>query len=121
VKTEIWNELNKDYLELMASKEKNATEKPPPKKRRKNEKKTEFVPAETAAEATITMLKKRVSKKLNYSAIEGIFNVDQNLFDPKISKLEKVLPLQQSKIITTEGEDEQPIIDYTSDGDDVYD
>ena len=31
IKTEIWHELNKDYLEQLATKEKNAVDKPAPK------------------------------------------------------------------------------------------
>lgn len=36
------------------------------------------------------MLKKRVSSKINYSALENIFDFDQNMFDPKKSFLQKV-------------------------------
>ena len=45
-------------------------------------------------EATIGVLKKRVSTKINYSALEGLFRVDQNIFGSRPSTSETVSEAQ---------------------------
>jgi len=82
LKTALWHAMNKDYLEQQLEKEKEearnrAAGKPPKKKRRREAKKNTI--AETAAEATMAVLKKKVSTKINYSALEDLFDV-KNLF-----------------------------------------
>eukprot|EP01102_Stenamoeba_stenopodia_P005658 TRINITY_DN16401_c0_g1_i1.p1 TRINITY_DN16401_c0_g1~~TRINITY_DN16401_c0_g1_i1.p1 ORF type:complete len:581 (-),score=135.90 TRINITY_DN16401_c0_g1_i1:30-1772(-) len=82
LKTALWHAMNKDYLEQQVEKEKeearNRAAGKPPKKKRKRETKKSSV-AETAAEATMAVLKKKVSTKINYAALEDLFNV-KNLF-----------------------------------------
>jgi len=63
------------------------------------------------------MLKKRVSTKINYSALEGLFNVDQKMFDPKNTKLEKLSTDKSKSVSIEEDPDVDVPIDYTSDVD----
>jgi len=81
IKSEIWHELNKDYLEEKAEKDKEMADMiakgKVPKKRRPRAPKT---PAASAAEAASDVLQKRVEKsaKINYTALrlQGLFNSD---------------------------------------------
>jgi len=82
-RTHIWTAMNKDYIKMMAEKaEKQKLEESsgkttkPRKKRKKSEPKKPIGPAESAAEATMEMLKRRTSTKINYTALEGLFSID---------------------------------------------
>ena len=71
-KTKMWEEMNSDYLEQQKLKQEKGEkgEKSGTKRKRKTEKKK---PSENTAEAMSDMLKKKVSAKINYSALEGLF------------------------------------------------
>jgi len=118
-KTLLWNELNKDYLEMLATKEKSILERPP-KKKRKIEKKKEF-PAETAAEAAIGVLRKKVSTKINYSALGDLFHVDNTMFDVTKNKSEQPSAMQEEQDNLSQGEEEgESIYDINSAYEPVY-
>lgn len=100
IKTEVWTAMNQEYLDKMKDKEKEqAAGKSTPNKvflllwkkkvtytlqrKRKREPKKD-TPAETAREATAEMLKKKVSSKINYSALDALFSVEK-FFDSGVS------------------------------------
>eukprot|EP01027_Heterolobosea_sp_BB2_P013769 GEZU01019819.1.p1 GENE.GEZU01019819.1~~GEZU01019819.1.p1 ORF type:complete len:525 (-),score=180.23 GEZU01019819.1:234-1808(-) len=89
VKEAIWNELHKEYLEQLEQKmkeqERGETEQQPKKKRRQRKKEESTGPAGSAAEATANMLAKRMSSKINYSALKGLFTIDNTIFDSTVS------------------------------------
>ncbi|KAK9719514.1 transcription factor TFIIIB subunit brf1, variant 2 [Basidiobolus ranarum] len=106
VKTEVWTENNKEYLEQLEAKRKREelnqqlgiNTKTHRKRRKKSNKPT--APAETVVEAAKQMLNtKKVSKKINYAVLESLFedgtgkNVDNK---EMIIKAEKI---SQSNII----------------------
>ncbi|KAL6905202.1 hypothetical protein ACP4OV_002803 [Aristida adscensionis] len=80
----IWEEMNKEYLEEQAAKEALAAElaarglgldEEKKKKRRRNEDTKSSAPAETPAEATYNMLKrKKLGSKINVEAVGGLYN-----------------------------------------------
>jgi len=90
MKTQIWTEMNKDYLLMKQRKELEAATEAaanPNKKKRKREPRKQSAPAETAAEATAEMLKKKTpSNKINYSALANLFAS----FDTTKTKLAKI-------------------------------
>eukprot|EP01117_Protostelium_nocturnum_P011508 TRINITY_DN4173_c0_g1_i2.p1 TRINITY_DN4173_c0_g1~~TRINITY_DN4173_c0_g1_i2.p1 ORF type:complete len:529 (-),score=224.06 TRINITY_DN4173_c0_g1_i2:191-1777(-) len=100
IKNEIWTELNRDYLELMAERSKLEAENgpKPPKKRRKTTARRDNEPADSPAEATANALKNKVSARINHSKLHEIFAADE-IFDPKSTKMEKMA-------FKSEGEDE---------------
>lgn len=80
----IWEEMNKEYLEEQAAKEALAAElaargvgvgEGQQKKRRRNEDTKNSTPAETPAEATYNMLKRKgLGSKINVDAVGGLYN-----------------------------------------------
>ena len=80
----IWEEMNKEYLEEQAAKEALAAElaargvgvgEGQQKKRRRNEDMKNSTPAETPAEATYNMLKRKgLGSKINVEAVGGLYN-----------------------------------------------
>jgi hypothetical protein len=84
VKTKIWHEMNKDYLEKQAAKVKQAEQdkelgitKPAPKKR-KRKRANPAGPASSADEAVKQMLaQKKVSKKINYAKLLELGIIDE--------------------------------------------
>ncbi|CAM0957201.1 unnamed protein product [Alopecurus aequalis] len=78
----IWEEMNKEYLEEQAAKEALAAELAArgvgvgeQKKRRRNEDAKNSTPAETPAEATYNMLKRKgLGSKINVEAVGGLYN-----------------------------------------------
>ncbi|XP_062230804.1 uncharacterized protein LOC133928482 [Phragmites australis] len=80
----IWEEMNKEYLEEQAAKEALAAElaargvgveEGKKKKRRHNEDAKSSTPAETPAEATYNMLKRKgLGSKINVDAVGGLYN-----------------------------------------------
>uniref|UniRef100_A0ACD5U6L8 Uncharacterized protein n=1 Tax=Avena sativa TaxID=4498 RepID=A0ACD5U6L8_AVESA len=77
----IWEEMNKEYLEEQAAKEALAAELAArgvgvgEKKRRRNEDTKNSTPAETPAEATYNMLKRKgLGSKINVDAVGGLYN-----------------------------------------------
>jgi transcription factor IIIB subunit 2 len=92
-KTMIWTNENKDWLEAQAEKKRKELElrerglepKPPRVRRRKKGSEApepEKPKASSAAEAARNMLNatsKRISKKLNYAAIDNLFHVDDSM------------------------------------------
>jgi transcription factor IIIB subunit 2 len=96
IKAQIWQELNKDYLEDQSVKANAALanggkeKKDKVKRKTKGEKGTGDV-AESAAEATMLVLKrKKMSSKINYAALENLF-----AHDKVPSKTETVTPKGQ--------------------------
>jgi hypothetical protein len=84
VKTKMWHEMNKDYLEKQAAKAKQAEQdkelgisKPAPKKR-KRKRINPAGPASSADEAVKQMLsQKKVSKKINYAKLKELGIIDE--------------------------------------------
>ncbi|XP_048527733.1 transcription factor IIIB 90 kDa subunit-like [Triticum urartu] len=84
----IWEEMNKEYLEEQAAKEALAAElaargisvgEGRPKKRKRKEDKNS-TPAETPAEATCNMLKRKgLGSKINVEAISGLYNTEDEV------------------------------------------
>ncbi|EMS55840.1 Transcription factor IIIB 90 kDa subunit [Triticum urartu] len=80
----IWEEMNKEYLEEQAAKEALAAElaargvgvgEGQQKKRRRNDDSKNSTPAETPAEATYNMLKRKgLGSKINVEAVGGLYN-----------------------------------------------
>ncbi|KQK20872.1 hypothetical protein BRADI_1g57222v3 [Brachypodium distachyon] len=80
----IWEEMNKEYIEEQAAKEALAAELAArgvgmgggqQKKRRRNEDTKNLSPAETPAEATYNMLKRKgLGSKINVEAVGGLYN-----------------------------------------------
>jgi len=85
IKSQIWLELNKDYLEdqsqkAVAALSSGAKEKKDKAKRKSKEEKqsTGNATADSAAEATMEVLKrKKLSSKINYAALESLFSHDK--------------------------------------------
>ncbi|KAI4990330.1 transcription factor IIIB 60 kDa subunit-like isoform X1 [Hordeum vulgare subsp. vulgare] len=83
----IWEEMNKEYLEEQAAKEALAAElaargvsvgEGRPKKRKRNE--DNSTPAETPAEATCNMLKRKgIGSKINVEAVSGLYNTEDGV------------------------------------------
>uniref|UniRef100_A0A7S4KME6 B-related factor 1 n=1 Tax=Paramoeba aestuarina TaxID=180227 RepID=A0A7S4KME6_9EUKA len=69
-KTKMWEEMNSDYLEQQKLKQENPEKKTTAKRKRRA---TVKKPTENTAEAMSDMLKKKVSTKINYTALEGLF------------------------------------------------
>ncbi len=85
-RTQIWTTMNKDYIRMMEEKAEKLKQEEaagknakPRKKRKKSEPKKPIGPAETAAEATMEMLKRRTSTKINYTALEDLFSINQKI------------------------------------------
>ncbi|VAI18019.1 unnamed protein product [Triticum turgidum subsp. durum] len=84
----IWEEMNKEYLDEQAAKEALAAElsargisvgEGRPKKRKRKEDKNS-TPAETPAEATCNMLKRKgLGSKINVEAISGLYNTEDEV------------------------------------------
>ncbi|VAI32769.1 unnamed protein product [Triticum turgidum subsp. durum] len=84
----IWEEMNKEYLEEQAAKEALAAElaargisvgEGQPKKRKRKEDKNS-TPAETPAEATCNMLKRKgLGSKINVEAVSGLYNTEDEV------------------------------------------
>jgi len=88
LKSRLWHEMNKVYLEEQEAKRKaiesGLAPKEHKKKKKKKQDKTLPVPAESAIEATKKMLaQKKFSKKINYEVLEGLFNIDDSQFEGK--------------------------------------
>jgi transcription factor IIIB subunit 2 len=97
LKTELWTEMNKDYLKILEKKQKEKQEQElKPKvqfylnkylltllqqKPRKKREIKRIGPADSAVEAAAEMLKKKVSSKLNYAVLEVLFGKDDKLLD----------------------------------------
>ncbi|OLY84195.1 Transcription factor IIIB 60 kDa subunit [Smittium mucronatum] len=91
IKTRIWTENNKDYLELqqlkalLKEKSDDTPNKPKPKRRKYN--KTELKQGDTALESTKNMLvSKKLSKKINYDVLDTLFEIDVSPLKPQLSK-----------------------------------
>ena len=117
LKTELWNEMNKEFIKQEAEKqEKMKNEQNKPKKpRKKREPKRTGLP-ETPIEAAADMLKRKVSTKVNYSALEHLFSKDELLFStPPSNKTKKrEIGFSQDSNIGT------PVDNDTSIDDDSY-
>ena len=102
VKSELWHEMNKDYLLKQEEKKRlmdeGAIKEPKKKKRRQAARdgrgKTQE-PAETPAEAAIQALSQRkISKKINYQVVEELLNMSDVSFDaPANAAATKVEPM----------------------------
>ena len=84
IKSQIWKELNKDYLEGQKVKANAAVvngvkdKKEKAKRKNKGDKDGTGDVAESAAEATIAVLKrKKMSSKINYAAVMNLFSLDK--------------------------------------------
>lgn len=94
----IWEEMNKEYLEEQAAKEALAAElaarglgveEGKKKKRKRNEDTKNSTPAETPAEATFNMLKRKgLGSKINVEAVGGLYNTKDE--DGKANKKEEM-------------------------------
>jgi len=86
-KSLIWHELNKEYLEQLAEKEKLAEQKDQKvtQKRKRKKESTATEPPETPAEATMAALKKKTSStKLNIAALGKLFEFDEKGLNKKL-------------------------------------
>jgi len=86
-KSKIWHELNKDYLEQLAEKEKLAEQKDQKvtQKRKRKKEPSIIEPPETPAEATMAALKKKTSStKLNIAALGKLFEFDEKGLNKKL-------------------------------------
>ena len=113
LKRVIWSEMNKDYLQSQAAKEanKDAPRDPnlPPKRKYNTKKKEEkYQRAENAAVAAQTVLikKRGVSSKINYEALQSLFNEKGDTKKKKKSlgtaeKAEKSAPKEERPTPTT--------------------
>eukprot|EP00027_Filamoeba_sp_ATCC50430_P008846 CAMPEP_0168550830 /NCGR_PEP_ID=MMETSP0413-20121227/5851_1 /TAXON_ID=136452 /ORGANISM="Filamoeba nolandi, Strain NC-AS-23-1" /LENGTH=350 /DNA_ID=CAMNT_0008581321 /DNA_START=568 /DNA_END=1620 /DNA_ORIENTATION=+ len=73
IKSQIWHDMNKDYLEILEQKQKLAAEREKnPSKQRKRKSNKRDAPAETAAEAAMETLRKKSSAKINYQALQDL-------------------------------------------------
>jgi transcription factor IIIB subunit 2 len=82
----VWSEMNREYLEVQASKEQAASLTSGPTKK-KYKKSPAALPAETPAEAARQVLsKKKGSSKINYEALENLFKVSDSSQPPPNSK-----------------------------------
>jgi hypothetical protein len=93
MKSEIWHEVNREYVEKLAEKEKleaenanNPDKIPKPVRKRK---KSLNGPADTAAEATFDVLKKKTNK-INYNVLQNLLSWDEKTFDAKTTHVEKL-------------------------------
>ena len=112
LKRVIWSEMNKDYLQSQAAKEanKDAARDPnlPPKRKYNTKKKEEkYQRAENAAVAAQTVLikKRGVSSKINYEALQSLFNEKGDTKKKKslgtAEKAEKSAPKEERPTPTT--------------------
>ena len=81
VKTDVWMEANKEYLEEQERKRKEAEDAPPTarKKRRIGQRKApaRAEPGQTASESTKNLLNiKKLSRKINYNVLDTLFDPD---------------------------------------------
>jgi len=88
---DVWISENKEYLEALAEKQREeaANVQKISRRKRKRERK-ETLPAQSAAEATMETLKKKVSAKINYPALAELFEVDMTLFEQSTIKQTRI-------------------------------
>ncbi|TIC26717.1 BRF1-domain-containing protein [Wallemia mellicola] len=86
VKERIWMEFNKDYLEKIALHQATGQDQQKKPRRKKRKAKDQSAKPENAAEAASQVLKQRkISKKINYNALDGLFKKDTGT--PEINSL----------------------------------
>ena len=109
LKATLWEKINAEYLAEQELRKAFEESKKTPKPRRRNRQGAHS--SLTAAEAAVEMLRKRVSTKINYDALNTLFDTSNDIYNPQsnLATSPTVTPIKSITRTATEaeGEDEE--------------